>query len=242
MDGKNNLQCSFVKHKFTAFSKQLSFLYFQSPAGVSFMMISKKISAIFAVSLLIFSTSCVETVVVGSAVTATMVLREKTLDNTRQDVAISAKLNTEFVKHGLKNPGNSIDITVNESRILLTGIARNPQKASLAAELAWKVTEAKEVIDEIQVSEETALHPRDFPKAFFDYALTLRVETKLLFTREIASVNYKVTTVGGVVYLIGVAADDEELQKVLTLVSKIRGVKKIVNYVILANDSRRGGQ
>lgn len=204
-------------------------------------MISKKFSAVFAILLLTFFTSCVETVVIGTAATATIVLREKTLDNTRQDVTIATKLGAEFIKNGLKNPGNSIDITVNEGRILLTGIARDPQKAKLAADLAWKSEGVKEVIDEIQMGDEITLHPRDFSKAFFDYGLSLRIEAALLFGRDIASVNYKITTVNGVVYLLGVSSNDEELQNVLAKVSKIRGVKKIVNYVILSNDSRRRG-
>ncbi len=219
----------------------VSFLYFQSPTGFFLMMISKKISAVFAIFLLTFSTSCVETVVIGTAATATMVLREKTLDSTRQDVTISTKLGAEFIKNGLKNPGNSIDITVNEGRILLTGIARDPQKAKLAADLAWKSEGVKEVIDEIQMGDDSLLHPRDFSKAFFDYGLSLRAEAALLFGRDIASVNYKITTVNGVVYLLGVSSNEEELQNVLSKISKIRGVKKIINYVILSNDSRRRG-
>ena len=203
------------------------------------MLNSKKISAFFAVLLLIFSTSCVETVVVGSAATATVVLRQKTLQDTRQDVVIATKLGADFIAHGLKNPGNSIDITANEGRVLLTGIARDPERARLASQLAWKISGVKEVIDEIQVSEENSLRPRDFPVAFWDYVLTLRIETALILGKEISAVNYKVTTVNGVVYLLGVAADDDELQNVLSKISKIRGVKKIVNYIILANDSRR---
>ncbi len=238
---KNNLQCSIANNMFWVVFQPVSFLYFQSPTGFFLMMISKKFSAVFAILLLTFSTACVETVVIGTAATATMVLREKTLDNTRQDVTIATKLGAEFIKNGLKNPGNSIDITVNEGRILLTGIARDPQKAKLAADLAWKTEGVKEVIDEIQMGDDSSLRPRDFSKAFFDYGLSLRAEAALLFGRDIASVNYKITTVNGVVYLLGVASNDEELQNVLAKVSKIRGVKKIVNYVILSNDSRRRG-
>jgi osmotically-inducible protein OsmY len=202
------------------------------------MTILKKFSAVFAVCLLIFSTSCVETIVVGSAATGVLVMRQKNLTDTRHDIAIATVLGTEFIKNGLKNPGNSIDVTVNEGRVLLTGIARDPQKAKLASDLAWKVENVKEVIDEIQLSENN-LRPRDFSRAMFDYGLTLEIETKLLLLREVASVNYKITTVNKVVYLIGVAAADEELQKVLTKISKVRGVEKIVNHVILSDDRRR---
>lgn len=202
------------------------------------MTILKKFSAFFVVCLLIFSTSCVETIVAGSAATGVLVMRQKTLADTRHDIAIAANLGAEFIKNGLKNPGSSINVTVNEGRVLLTGIARDPQKAKLASDLAWKVENVKEVIDEIQLSENN-LRPRDFSQAFFDYGLTLEIEAKLLLLREVASVNYKITTVNKVVYLIGLAADDEELQKVLTKISKVRGVEKIVNHVILSDDRRR---
>ncbi len=198
----------------------------------------KKISALFLVFSLFLLSSCVETVVIGTAATATVILREKTLEDTGQDVVIVSKIESSFLKLGLKNPGNSIDVTVNEGRVLLTGIARNLENAKVAAQVAWKVEGVKEVIDEIQAENES-FRPRDFPKAAKDYFLTLRAEMALLFAREIATVNYKVTTVRGVVYIIGVAQDDAEMKRALGKIAKIRGVKKIVNYVILANDARR---
>jgi osmotically-inducible protein OsmY len=205
-------------------------------------MILKKISVLFALSILIFSTSCVETVLVGTAATATIVLREKTLKNTQYDAIIAAKLNTEFVGRGLKNLSNSVDVTVNEKRVLLTGIVRDQEKAKLAVDLSWKAGDVKEVIDEIQISDDEKLRPKDFSKTITDYFLTSRVELGLLFGKDISSVNYKVTTVRGEVYLLGLAADEEELHKALSLISRIRGVKKVINHVILSNDSRRSRQ
>ncbi len=198
----------------------------------------KKISALGLIITLFSLTSCVETAIIGSAATATVVLREKSLENTGQDVLIVSKIEAQFVKSGLKNPGNSVDVTVNEGRVLLTGVIRNTEKARVASQLAWKVEGVKEVIDEIQI-ENQSLRPRDFPMAFNDYFLTLRAETSLLFTHQVSAVNYKITTVRGVVYLIGVAQNDSEMKTVLDKISKIRGVKRIVNYVILADDARR---
>ncbi len=198
----------------------------------------KKISALFAIFSLLFLTSCVETVILGTAATTTTLLREKTIEDTGQDIVIVSKIEAQFLKNGLKNPGNSIDVTVNEGRVLLTGVARNMEKAKMASQIAWKVEGVKEVIDEIQ-TENNSLSPHDFSIAAKDYFLTLRVEAALLFADEVSTVNYKTTTVRGVVYLIGVAQDDSEMKRALRKISKIRGVKKIVNYVILANDARR---
>lgn len=187
---------------------------------------------------LIFSTSCVETVVLGSAATGVVVVREKTAANTAKDLLIATKLTAKFIANGLKNPGNSIEFNVDEGRVLLTGIARNVKKANLASELAWKISDVKEVIDEIQLREDS-VHFRDISSAAADYAITTTIETKLLFNHNIPSVNYQITTVDGVVYLLGVASNQRELDYVLSVISKIRGVEKVINHAILLNDPRR---
>jgi len=203
------------------------------------MTISKKFAVILVSSLLIFATACVETVVVGSLATGMVVTREKNLSNTRLDIIISTKLGTKFLENGLKNPGNSVDVTVNEGRVLLTGIVREEQKAKLASELAWKVDGVKEVIDEIQLRDD--FKAKDVSTAFRDYLVSIEIETKLLLGKKITSSNYQITTVGKTVYLIGVASDNAEMQKVLSIAAKVRGVDKVVNHVILVNDRRRNG-
>ncbi len=203
------------------------------------MKISKKFPTVFAIFLLTFCAACVETVVVGTAATSVILMREKSADNTQKDVAIASKLGAQFIENGLKNPGNSIDITVNEGRVLLTGIVRDTKKSQLATDLAWKVANVKEVIDEVQVKDGKSLRPKDFVKSFTDYAISTEIESKLLLASEVESLNYKITTVNKVVYLIGVAQSKEELQKVLTSVAKVRGVEKVVNHVILVDDHRR---
>jgi len=204
------------------------------------MKISQKILFVPAIFALFFATSCVETVIVGAAATSVLTVREKSFKSTQKDVVIASKLGTEFISKGLKNLGNSIDISVNEGRVLLTGIARDPEKAKLANQLAWKIASVKEVIDEIQVSEEENLRAADFGRAFMDYVITLEIETKLLFISDVATVNYKITTVNKTVYLLGLANDNSEMQKVLTMVAKVSGVKKVVNHIILVDDNRRG--
>jgi osmotically-inducible protein OsmY len=72
-----------------------------------------------------------------------------------------------------------------------------------------------------------------------DYLITSEIEARLLFAKNLASINYKITTVDKVVYLIGVAQSKEENQKVLNIAAKTSGVKKVINHVIFADDQRR---
>lgn len=205
------------------------------------MMISKTFKIFSVVTLLFSLTSCIETVIVGSAATGLIVMREKSLTDTTHDATISTKLGAHFIKDGLKNVGNSVDITVNEGRVLLTGAVRKEENVKLATDLTWKTPKVKEVINEIHIRDEKIILPRNVSGAIFDYFLTTRVEAKLFILKNVSSINYKITTVDKVVYLLGVAKDDAEIRKVLNSISKIRGVKKVVNHIILVSDARRRG-
>lgn len=200
------------------------------------MNISKKFALI---SILALATSCVETVIVGSFATGSVVTREKTAVDTKDDVIIATKLYAEFVQNGLKNVGENVDITVNEGRVLLTGVVRDQKKQKLAVDLAWRVDDkVKEVINEVDFVNES-LSPKDISRTFADYFLIIEIEAKFLARSGVSSTNYKITVVDGVVYLIGIASDKRELDYALDIVAKTRGVKRVVNYVILKNDSRR---
>ena len=110
---------------------------------------------IILLSCALFSlTSCVETIVISTGVGGALAYREKTIDDTRSDIKISTKIGLKFISNGLKTPKTSIDITVNEGRVMLTGIARDTAKAKLAQELCWQFKGVNEVIDEIQIRED----------------------------------------------------------------------------------------
>ncbi len=202
----------------------------------------KNYNFILAFSMIFFMgftlCSCVESVVIGTVSGGAITIREKSFSNTQKDVIIASKLATNYLSNGLKNIGNSVDISVNEGRVLLTGIVREASKAKLAQELAWKVADVKEVIDEIQIRQEK-LRPRDFSSAFIDYLITLQLEGKIFFKSNLHSINYKITTIDRTVYFLGIARDDAEMQNALDIASKINGVKKVVNHLVLVNDVKR---
>jgi osmotically-inducible protein OsmY len=212
---------------------------FNAPNQFSSMKNSKKITIISLLLATLFTTSCVETVVVGSVAGAVVVTREKTLRETATDVKIAAQLNAEFLKKGLKKPNSYVELMVNEGRVLLIGEMSDPVQAKTASIIAWKVEGVKEVIDELELVEDRRVNLRTFLSDTYDHIITAEVETRLFFTRNIFSRNYKIATLNNTVYLLGVAQSDEEMRKVFSAVSKIRGVKKVVNHVILVSDARR---
>ena len=55
-----------------------------------------------------------------------------------------------------------------------------------------------------------------------------------MFDRDIQSVNYTIDTVQGMVYLMGVAQNQAELNRVVERARTIPDVKQVVSYVKLA--------
>ncbi len=187
------------------------------------------------ITTLFFTTSCVETIVLGAATTGVVLNQEKSVTDTKDDLIIETKIQTQLAKEGLKNPNNSIGVTVDEQRVLLTGFVDNEKMISKANSIAWKVSGVKEVIDEIQFNENktflgTAVN------YISDVAITTQITSKLLLDKKIASANFEVVTVNNIVYLMGVARGKGEINAANDIAAKTPGVKKVISHVRVDNE------
>jgi hyperosmotically inducible periplasmic protein len=61
-----------------------------------------------------------------------------------------------------------------------------------------------------------------------------QIKALLLAEKGVSSVNYRWQSVNNVVYIMGEAQTDPELQKVLSIVRRIKGVKRVVSHITLA--------
>ena len=52
-----------------------------------------------------------------------------------------------------------------------------------------------------------------------------------MMTGDITSVNYKITVDDGILYMMGIAKNKEELQKVIDIIQATDGIKKIISHV-----------
>lgn len=189
--------------------------------------------------ILLFSTSCVEIAILTSIKTADLATREKSIADSGKDLIISSKLIKDLASKKLKIPSNMVDVTVSEGRVLMTGVVRDEESAKNAVNIAWKNEDVKEVIDEIQLVKKFRIF-RSSGQYLKDTIITSNIQSKLLFTKNIASINYEVITVNNIVYLLGIANSNAELNKVSNIAAKASGVNRVVSHVILQNDGRRG--
>jgi osmotically-inducible protein OsmY len=72
-----------------------------------------------------------------------------------------------------------------------------------------------------------------------DTWISAQLKSKILFDKEIDSINYQIETVRHVVYLMGVAQNKKELDRVINYARNLKYVERVVNHVILKTDPRR---
>ena len=195
----------------------------------------KKYSIILSLFLI---TSCVETVLVSTVATGIVVTRNKSINDTKKDIIIAAKIDQQFIKNGLKSPANKIGVTVNEQRVLLTGLVDDTNIIKKANELSWKVSGVKEVIDEIQSSKKKNFFNM-FGGYIIDSSITAQIKTKMLFDSNITNPNFTIITINRICYAIGIAKNNKELKSVNDIIAKTTGVKKVISHIILSSDQRR---
>ena len=100
-----------------------------------------------------------------------------------------------------------------------------------AVRIAWLADGVTEVLTEIQVTDRGGL---------VDYAhdtwITTQLRSKLLLDKDVRAINFNVETVNGVVYLIGIAQDQAELERVTNHARTITNVVKVVSHARLKDD------
>lgn len=189
----------------------------------------------FSIAGLILSstTSCLPIVAAGSAVVGTAIAEERSAGDKLDDNLVAVKVRDMYSKAEFSELLSRISVTVYEGRVMLVGSVKERAYVTQAVDIAWKVNGVKEVINELIVS---SVDIKSYSKDTF---IANTVRSKLLFDEVVQSVNYKVDTNNSTVYLLGIAKNQEELTKAITIARSVKGVKQVVNHVVLRDDIRR---
>ncbi len=196
-----------------------------------------KRSIVFSALLLVtlfFVTACTPFgLVAGAGATVGLAgAREGGLSQAAKDTRIQAYINDAWIRHD-PDMFRRVDITVREGRVLLTGLVPKPEQRVDAVRLSWQAPGVSQVINEIRVQNSEGL--TGFAR---DTLITSKLKAKIVFDRDVASVNYTVDTVSGVVYLMGVAQDQAELDRVISHARNLAYVREVVSYVRLKTQAR----
>jgi osmotically-inducible protein OsmY len=181
-------------------------------------------------SLLLLS-ACAGVIAGGAAAVGVAAVKEGGLKTSASDLRIQAEINDFWLRHDI-DIFTKLDLTVNQGRVLITGIVQNPEHRVDAVRLAWKVDGVKQVINEIKIANSTG-----FTGYLSDSWISAQIRTAIVINKDVQNLNYTIDTVDGVVYLMGVAQSREELNRVVETSRTTNGVKRVVSYVKIAGET-----
>ena len=179
------------------------------------------IAAVFAMTNL---TGCVGMIIGGAATAGVAAYQERGIKGVAADTETATRVRAKILEAD-NQLFSDVGVEVYEGRVLLTGRVPSEEKRAEAVKISWSVVKVKDVINEVAVSENPLLDLAN------DTWITTKLKSKMTFDKDILAINYSIETVGAVIYLIGIAQDKAELQRVLNHARSIDYVKRVVNHV-----------
>jgi osmotically-inducible protein OsmY len=176
---------------------------------------------------------CVPAVVGAGATAGVAVAQERSVGSAIDDATIELNVNSALLQKS-ETLFRQVGVESVEGRVLLTGLVLTPEDRVEAGRLAWTVNGVREVLNEVEVTDKSGLV--DYAK---DVWITTQLRGKLLGDRMVSDINYSIETVNGVIYLMGVAQSEAELERVTGHARTIRGVSRVVSHVRLKTDPAR---
>lgn len=202
------------------------------------MLVKRNIKSILLVTVLTsglaFQSACTSVgIATGVGATAGVAAaQEGGIKGAVGDAKINALISDKWFKHDLKI-FQKLGLTVEQGRVLITGVVQDPEHRVDAVRLAWQVDGVKQVINEIRVAESDGI--TGYMK---DKWISGRLRTAITIDSDILSINYTIETVQGIVYLMGVAQNQGELDRVINKARNIENVKQVISYVKIAGPEK----
>ncbi len=151
----------------------------------------------------------------------------RNLDESLTDIGADAQLKAVLFADRSHDYGD-IDLTIFEGRLMLTGAMKSEEGRRRLIENAWKASGVDQVIDEVLVGDGAS-----FGEGFEDSRIDASLRARLIADGDVKSGDYKASVSKGVVYLIGVARSEAQLNAALEIARSISGVSKVVSHVLV---------
>ena len=152
---------------------------------------------------------------------------DRSLGEVVDDATIKVNIAAKFIGSE-DNLFIDVSTTILEGRVLLTGLVDNQEVRIDAVRKVWEVEGVREVINEIQIGNRDSL--KDYANDLWINTQAKGVAAKVIGLRSIA---YNFETIQGSIYVAGITKDSESLDEMISSLKTIKGVKEIVNYVII---------
>lgn len=174
--------------------------------------------------------SPVGTAVGVAATTINLATQERGFVNGIDDNLIWVGINERLLRQD-QNLFQKVSLQVHEGRVLLTGLVQKPEDRVLSTQIAWQSNGVREVINEIKIGRSL-----DFGDYSEDAWLAQLLRLKLMADRQIRANNFSIDCIRSTIYLMGIAQDATERQRVINHARDIAYVRNVKNYVRLVSE------
>ncbi len=156
--------------------------------------------------------------------------QERGLGGAVGDLAIEAAILDAWFRRDHTWP-DALTVDVYDGRAMVTGILPDADDRAEALRLVWAVPDVQTVYNEIQTD------ARGFMDAGRDTWIGAKLSARLTFDAEVRSINYQVTTVNGVVYILGHARTRAERDRVVDHARDIEHVRKVIPHILVGAET-----
>ena len=189
---------------------------------------------LFALGAASLSSGCVAAAGVAVAGAGMVAVQDRSLGRAIDDTTASGQVKTRLM--ALDGAAYlHVDVETSEGTLLLSGTVPSAEHKAMAERIAWSVGGIGDVANEIEVGRNPGLL-----RGGLDNFISAQVRAKILANGAVKGVNYNIETQKGVVYLMGIARSDQELQTAAQAASTVRGVERVVSYVVVRERNPRG--
>ncbi|MBT4108677.1 MAG: BON domain-containing protein [Pelagibacterales bacterium] len=198
-------------------------------------MLQKLNSFFYLFLLMTYLSGCAGTLVGGAAVVGLASVQERSIKDAAIDMKLGLQLEEKLFRLNTEELFANVDVIIVEQRVLMIGNVESQKLRDLASKSAWEVSpKIKEVLNEITIGKKSTI-----VSEAKDARISLSLSGLLIGDSNISDINFNHSVSKQVIFLIGIAKDDEELNQVIHHARTVKGVKKVISHIILKSSKKR---
>ena len=196
----------------------------------------KKFNNCFALFLiLIYLSGCTSALIGGVATVGLATMQERSIKDSAIDLKLEFQLQKKLFEASKDKLFATVDVIIIEQRIMLIGNVESQEVRDLATKISWEVSpKIKAVLNELTIGGKSTL-----VSEAKDVRISLTLSGLLISDANISDINFSHSVSRQVIFLIGIAKNDDELNQVIHHARTVKGVRKVISHILLKNDKKR---
>lgn len=184
-----------------------------------------RLLSLFCLSFFLISCTPVGILMTGVTTAGTFAMEERGIKGATHDLGLKANVIQTWASSDFSF-ASDLSVIIYNSKAMIMGRVETEEMRAQAISLVWQIDGIKDVYNEILLKDDSSLD------AFTqDTWINTKLFAALTFDGLILDINYKFDTEAGVVYVIGMAQNQGELNRFIGHAKSVEYVRKIVTHV-----------